>query len=400
MEMNRREFIAASACAAAVTATAQEPTRSRCEVGVYYFPGWHVDPRMERLQGKGWTEWELLKRGEAKFPGHAQPKRPLWGYEDESDPRVFAKKIAAAHQAGLSHFIFDWYWYDGKPFLDQPLERGYLGAENKKDVRFCLMWANHDWQESFPVRLGEALGELSRPMIFKGTYDAAEFDRVTDYVISKYFSDPSYYCVDGAPYFSIYVLQQLMERMGGAEVLKAALARFRQKTRSAGFPDLHLNAVAFGVAGLEHLRELLPVLNVKSVTNYTWAHYYNFPTFPASDYRAAMEHAPDYWSHARDLFGVPYHLDVSIGWDPSPRTCQSDHFQAAGYPFTPILTGNTPQLFQSALARAKAYMDSHADVPRILTVNSWNEWTEGSFLEPEALYGRGYLDAIRNVFGA
>lgn len=400
MEMNRREFIAASACAAAVRATAQEPTKGRYEIGTYYFPGWHVDPRMEELHGKGWTEWELLKRGEPKFPGHAQPKRPTWGYEDESDPRVFEKKIAAAHQAGINHFIFDWYWYGGKPFLDRPLERGYLRAANKKDVRFCLMWANHDWEELFPSRLGEPLGELSRPLIFKGTYDAAEFDQVTDYIISNYFSNPSYYCVDGAPYFSIYLLKQMMERMGGVEVLKAALARLREKTRSAGFPDLHLNAVAFGVAGLDDAREMLPALNVKSVTNYTWAHYYTFPSFPASEYRDAMEGASAYWMKTREMFGVPYHLDVSMGWDPSPRAVQSDRYQQAGYPFTSILTGNTPQMFQSALARAKAYMDSHSDVPKVLTINSWNEWTEGSHLEPEARYGIDYLNAIRSVFGS
>jgi hypothetical protein len=397
--MNRREFIAASACAAAVGAAAVEPTKGRYEVGAYYFPGWHVDPRMEELHGKGWTEWELLKRGEPKFPGHAQPKRPAWGYGDESDPRVFEKKIAAAHQAGLSHFIFDWYWYDGKPFLQRPLEHGYQGAGNKKDVRFCLMWANHDWQEIFPGRLGEASGKLNRPLIFKGTYDAAEFDRVIDYVISHYFGDPSYYCVDGAPYFSIYELKHLMERMGGVEVFKAALRRFREKTKSAGFPDLHLNVVAGGLNGLDSARELLPVLNVKSVTNYTWAHYYPLPNFPTNEYQDAMECATAYWMKTRDMFGVPYHLDVSIGWDPSPRSCQSDHYQRADYPFTPILTGNTPQQFQSALARAKAYMDSHSDVPKVLTINSWNEWTEGSYLEPDQEHDTAYLEAIRRVFG-
>jgi hypothetical protein len=61
--------------------------------------------------------------------------------------------------------------------------------------------------------------------------------------------------------------------------------------------------------------------------------------------------------------------------------------------------GNTPQLFQTALERAKAYIDSHTNVPKILTVNSWNEWTEGSHLEPEMRYGMDYLNAIRDVFG-
>ena len=38
--------------------------------------------------------------------------------------------------------------------------------------------------------------------------------------------------------------------------------------------------------------------------------------------------------------------------------------------------------------------------PRLITINSWNEWTEGSYLEPDEKSGFGYLEAIRKVFGS
>ena len=35
---------------------------------------------------------------------------------------------------------------------------------------------------------------------------------------------------------------------------------------------------------------------------------------------------------------------------------------------------------------------------RILNINSWNEWTEGSYLEPDTTNGMAYLEAVRDVF--
>ena len=34
----------------------------------------------------------------------------------------------------------------------------------------------------------------------------------------------------------------------------------------------------------------------------------------------------------------------------------------------------------------------------LVTINSWNEWTETSYLQPDNLYGYGYLEAVKEVF--
>jgi len=88
-----------------------------------------------------------------------------------------------------------------------------------------------------------------------------------------------------------------------------------------------------------------------------------------------------------------------MGWDSSPRTVQSDKFINHGYPFMATMSGNTPEAFRTALTKAKAWLDRRDPADRILTINAWNEWTEGSYLEPDTVNGMGYLEAIKAVFG-
>lgn len=166
--MDRRQFITgASALAASTTISerlkAEAVTRqSSCQVAAYYFGNYHCDERNVRAHGPAWTEWNLVKAARPRFPAHYQPRVPLWGFEDESDPGVFAKKIAVASSHKIDAFIFDWYWYKDGAFLDAALNQGYLGASNCKDLKFGVMWANHDWFDIHPAKLasGPTLNSL------------------------------------------------------------------------------------------------------------------------------------------------------------------------------------------------------------------------------------------------
>lgn len=88
-------------------------TDEKITIAAYYFPNYHTgDPRNDINKGKDWAEWELVKMAQPRFPGHQQPKVPAWGYTDEKDPAVMAKKIEAVTSHGINCFIFDWYMYD------------------------------------------------------------------------------------------------------------------------------------------------------------------------------------------------------------------------------------------------------------------------------------------------
>jgi predicted GH43/DUF377 family glycosyl hydrolase len=379
---------------------AQAAAASSITVASYYFGNYHPgDPRNTKMKGKDWSEWELVKAAKPRFPGHQQPKVPLWGYGDESDPKVMAQKINAAADHGINAFIFDWYCYDDGPFLEGPIDRGFLQATNNQRLKFAFMWANHDWLEIQPYKRG-----TPQKLVFPGKVSPAGFERICDHLIKDYFSHPSYWRIDGRPYFSFYELTKLLESFGSVEATRAALDQFRAKARAAGLPGLHLNAVVWGQPILPAERKpanapkLVRDLGFDSVTSYVWIHHVGLPQ-QVTDYNWVRDEYFKYWDRAEKQFGVPYFPNVSMGWDSSPRAAQEDEFGNFGYPFTNTMGQNTPENFRAALEKTKQRLLAQPGGPRILNINCWNEWTEGSYLEPDTVNGMKYLEAVREEFG-
>ncbi|WP_010184910.1 glycosyltransferase WbsX family protein [Sphingomonas sp. PAMC 26605] len=373
------------------------------DVLAYYFPQFHADPQNSIWHGEAWTEWDLLRAAQPRYPGHQQPKVPAWGELDESDPRNCAREIDLAVDHGITGFIYDWYWYREKPFLNRALEQGFLQAGNTARMKFALMWANHDWLNIFP-----ASADRSPELLAGGALGAEAFDAMTDYIVDRYFRQPNYLRVDGGLYFSIYELGTFLKGLGGIDPAKRALESFRGKVRDAGLGELHLNGVVWGFTvlpsetALSDVNQVIGDLGFSSVTTYAWVHHYEPGThgFPAGSYAQAADHSYRAWQKYRDQFALPYHPNVSMGWDPTPRTQQDAAYLDRGYPWNAVLEGNTPEAFGRALERAKQFVAGHPAAGRVITINAWNEWTEGSYLLPDTVTGLAYLRQVRDVFGA
>lgn len=369
------------------------------DVAAYYFPGWHVDPTIDKLHGPGWTEWRLLKAAKPRFDGHRQPIEPEWGTFDEADPHWMERQIDLAADHGVTAFLFDWYWYDGGPFLERPLSEGYLGAANSGRMKFGLMWANHDWVNVHPAPLAGA-----PPLLLSGAVDEDEFGRVCDYVIERFLTRPEYLTVNGAPYFSIYDVASFVRGFGTLARARAALDAFREKAQAAGLPGLNLNCVIVGTALLPAEFDLLDpadmiaALGFDSATSYVWLHHFDadsspFPEVPYERARCEYERGvPN-----RSMLGVPYYPNVTMGWDSSPRCVQTDGFERAAYPWVPVFAGGTPEAFADALRSARDVV-SALPGDQMITINAWNEWTEGSYLLPDRTNGLAYLEAVRSTF--
>ncbi len=311
-----------------------------------------------------------------------------------------AKKIDAAADYGIDVFLFDWYWYHNAPYLHRALEEGFLHAPNNGRLQFALMWANHDWLDIHPAQRSRPCNALA-----KGAVSMEQFGDATDYIIEKYFSRPNYWRVSGGLYFSVYELMSFIQGLGGLDETKAALEDFRARVEKAGLGKLHLNAVVWGLQILpgekriDKPEQLVEALGLDSVTSYVWVHHQALKSFPTVEYADYAKANLADFARFTDKYHVPYFPNVTMGWDPSPRTIQTDAYETTGYPATPVLVNNTPAEFQKALLAARDFLSLGKTNPPVLTINAWNEWTEGSYLEPYTENGYGYLQAILDVFG-
>ena len=373
-------------------------TKKNLSVGCYYFPNYHfTDERNTAYHGPGWSEWDVVRNARPRFEGHRQPKRPLWGYEDESDPEVMSRKIAAAVTHGIDYFIFDYYYYNDGPFLENCLNNGFLQAENPHPLRFALMWANHDWLDIHPC------GRVPRNLLYPGRVTMETFRILRRRVIERYFIHPAYFRIDGAPYFSIYHLSSFVDSFPDLDAARRALDDFRREAESAGVGGVHLNCVVWGNPVLPcegtptGMPEVVRRLGFDSITSYVWIHHSRLEATEKTSYGKVEKDYFSHWDRILDQYHVPYFPNVSVGWDASPRTLQSDRWTPGiGYPYTSVVVDNTPEHFQAALERC-AKRSHELGIPT-MNINSWNEWTEGSMLEPEEEHGMGYLEAIRSVF--
>jgi len=60
-----------------------------------------------------------------------------------------------------------------------------------------------------------------------------------------------------------------------------------------------------------------------------------------------------------------------------------------------ILHGSTPEIFQEWLEKLIQYSENHLPLDKqFIIVNAWNEWAEGTHLEPDTRFGYSYLNSI------
>ncbi|MBF0408900.1 MAG: glycoside hydrolase family 99-like domain-containing protein [Candidatus Riflebacteria bacterium] len=357
------------------------------DIAAYYYPGWHYCQVRNASFPKDWTEWELVYNAIPRFEGHEQPNIPVWGKYNESDPAVFDQKVKSARDYGVDVFVFAHYWSRGKILLESALKEGFLKSSSADDFKFAVFWANRMPRKVLPVKDTKASVIDTSRLVYT---DPDDFLKYIVYLAENFFFRKNYYRINEKPYLSIFDTSFFLTQLG-VDRAASTISEAKKYLESRGLGGMHLCAID----PVAKYTPLLKEIGFESIT-----HYVNLPDWKGDyqqDFVASARNKSEKWGELSSLSGLPYTPSVSPGWDATPRSSEFGKEKSRKYPWWPIVTGRSPDHFKSVVKEALEFNFSHCATSLPVFIASWNEWSEGHYLEPDEKYGFAWLDAVRQA---
>jgi hypothetical protein len=356
-----------------------EPPNACSPLGVkllaFYLPQFHPIPENDAWWGEGFTEWTNVRPAQPLYAGHDQPRVPgELGYYSLEDAAVRERQAELARSNGIYGFCYYYYWFGGKRLLEKPLDE--MLRSGTPDFPFCVIWANESWTRRWDGR--------ETDILIQQTYseeDARKFARD----LIPLFQDPRYIRVDGKPMLLVYRPADIPNPVEYTRI-------WRDVWRDEGVGEVHL------VCGLTTV----------------------FPDPLRAGFDAAVEFPPH-----KSIFPYPRKLDPAkvglttgfAGQAYDYRDFVANHMESREPSYSLYRTlmlrwDNTarlkaasriwlhcdPTVFTLWLARTVARaVKSHPVAERFVFINAWNEWAEGTYLEPDATHGDQFLQATRST---
>lgn len=302
------------------------------------------------------------------FDGHYQPREPGdLGFYDLRLPETRAAQADLARRFGIHGFCYYYYWFSGRKVMQRPLEE--VVASGAPDFPFCICWANENWSRLWDGGNSEILLEQRHT-------PETDLDFINE--ILPILKDPRYIRIDGKPLLVVYRITLMADPAATAQ-------RWRAAAEAAGLPGLHLcAALSFDVgdptvAGFDSAVEFPP--HDARVGEITKQITFSDPAFRGKvyDYAAVVSH-----SIGREMPTFPLFRTAMLGWDNSARK----RLDALVY------HNCTPALYEAWVGSlTDQTVATHPPERRFIFVNAWNEWAEGTYLEPDLRWGTAYLEA-------
>jgi lipopolysaccharide biosynthesis protein len=282
---------------------------------------------------------------------------------------VLERQGALAREHGIHGFCFHYYWFDGRRLLERPLDE--LLARASPDLPFCCCWANENWTRRWDG--------MEHDVLLRQSYEEDWADRLIRDLLPV-LTDGRYIRVEGAALLLVYRVDQLPDSARAAE-------RWREIAQREAGLDLHLAAVqSFGTAdprpyGFDAAVEFPP---------HPFGQGRPSPTVKRlrRDFRGILEAYEDVMCEHLTMPHTEYtwYRGLMPSWDNTARH--------GGRAY--VAVGSSPEHYRRWLAELARQAAETRDLQApLIFVNAWNEWGEGTHLEPDDRHGRGWLEATR-----
>lgn len=345
----------------------------------FYLPQFHESEENNQWWGQGFTEWTNTSASKPRFEGHYQPRVPHAdvGYYDLTDAATWRRQAKDAAKHGIYGFCVYHYWFSGKRLLSKPLD--VLLQNPDIDIKFCLCWANENWTRTWDGQEHDILIQQEY-----STEDPKKF--IAD--AEKYLLDPRYIKIDGSPVIMVYK-PHIIPNIGDVfaawkyEWLKRTGQRliiWCNRTEPSDYAFKHLDAEFDAV--VEFPPHMVP-------------HTPHVPKYKIEQKFMGLSDSGNYYDYRRvvdDILSgndysskpaLPFYRGVTLGWDNSARRSNGQS----------IWYGFSLDYYHKWLTHTVNYTrENFQPDRRFIFINAWNEWAEGTYLEPDAATGYANLN--------
>ncbi len=377
----------------------------KARVIAFYLPQFHPTPENDLWWGKGFTEWTNVGKAKPLFKGHLQPRVPAdLGYYDLRIPEVREAQAQLAKEAGIEGFCYWQYWFShDKKLLTMPFDE--VLNSGKPDYPFCLGWANHDWtNKSWDI----GTRQQKEQTLMKMVYSEEEYIRHFNDNLPA-FKDKRYITVDGKPLFFVFAPHAIPDA-------KQFIDLWQKMAKENGLKGIYFVGLGFSMRQEESNVKTTLFNNApdKAAENFKKIFDLGYDAVNARGYNRA-----DFMSRSwiekiwrSVVMRVFHYTPVSKikqkeinkylfckeekqenifptllpNWDRSPRSGIKAR----------IYYESTPKVFEEQIQQVLKLVEDKPLEHRIVFLQSWNEWAEGNYIEPDLDYGHGYLDALKN----
>lgn len=365
---------------------------TKIKVIANYLPQYHEIPENDKWWGKGFTDWIAVKGAEAIFEGHNQPRIPLNNnYYSLDQIEVIKWQAELAKKNGIFGFGIYHYWFSSQQqLLQKPAE--LLLANKDIDINFMFIWDNLTWKRTWskldhgldwaPDYDGnqEEYGDADSGILAELIYGTEKDWRKHYNYLLPFFKDERYIKKNNRPVFSIF------QPRNDITTLKKMGEYWDKLAQEDGFDGiLFLSKDSVWPERLEEKMKYAPF----APTN--WNVFINYKI---KEYLAKKQNKIGFYDYDRCWKNIlidakkakdDTYLCGFVRYDDSPRRGSKAR----------IIINESPIKFEKYMKELLTI--SKKQGKEFVFLMAWNEWGEGSYLEPDTVDGYSYIAALKNA---